>query len=165
MRIVDIIEGTSVDGPGLRTSIYFAGCAHACQGCHNSQTWDFAAGSDMSVDEVVGRVSRAGFNVTLTGGDPMYQAAALLPLVKAVVGAGYTVWCYTGFLWEDVVADVSMAALLPYLEVVVDGPFVESLRDTDLLFRGSSNQRLIDVAASLRAGAVVEWSRNRPCLS
>lgn len=160
MRIIDIVEGTSVDGPGLRTSIYFAGCAHACPGCHNRQTWDFAGGWQMSPAEVMERITSADFNVTLTGGDPMYQAEALLPLLRAVADAGYTVWCYTGFRWDEIIDDPVMAALLPYIEVVVDGRFVEAERDTDLLFRGSSNQRLIDVSASLDTGRVIEWNRH-----
>lgn len=159
MRIIDIIEGTTVDGPGLRTSIYFAGCAHKCPGCHNRQTWDFGGGATATVPQVMERVLTADFNVTLTGGDPMYQAAELLPLVKEIAAAGYTIWCYTGFVWSDIIADYHMAALLPYIQVVVDGPYVEALRDPDLLFRGSSNQRLIDVKASLHASDIVLWHR------
>ncbi|MGM9861410.1 MAG: anaerobic ribonucleoside-triphosphate reductase activating protein [Muribaculaceae bacterium] len=160
MRIIDIIEGTTVDGPGLRTSIYFAGCAHKCPGCHNRQTWDFGGGAATTAAEVMERVLDADFNVTLTGGDPMYQAAELLPLVKSITEAGYTIWCYTGFEWADIIADHDMAALLPFIQVVVDGPYIESQRDPDLLFRGSANQRLIDVRASLDAAAIVLWHRD-----
>ena len=156
---MDIFEGTSVDGPGLRTSVYMAGCAHRCPGCHNAQTWDFAGGWAISADELVERLDAAGFNVTLSGGDPMYQAGELLPVVKALKGRGYTVWCYTGFTYEDVVADSAMAALLPWIDVLVDGPYIEALRDAGLLFRGSSNQRLIDVGATLASGRVTEWHR------
>lgn len=141
LRVIDIVEGTSVDGPGLRTSIYLAGCAHACPGCHNPQTWDFKAGRDMSVDELMDIIRRNDFNVTFTGGDPMYQAEALLPLAREIHNAGYTIWCYTGFTLEQLHGH--MLELLPYLEALVDGPFIEALRDTDLHFRGSSNQRII----------------------
>ncbi|MGM9845081.1 MAG: anaerobic ribonucleoside-triphosphate reductase activating protein [Muribaculaceae bacterium] len=160
MRIIDIIEGTTVDGPGLRTSIYFAGCAHKCPGCHNRQTWDFGGGAPSSAAEVMERVLAADFNVTLTGGDPLYQAAELLHLVKSISEAGYTIWCYTGFEWADIIVDHDMAALLPFIQVVVDGPYIEALRDTDLLFRGSANQRLIDVKASLAAADIVLWHRD-----
>ncbi len=147
LRVIDIIEGTSVDGPGLRTSIYLAGCRHACPGCHNPQTWDFAAGRDMTVDEVMEIVRRADFDVTLTGGDPMYQAEALLPLARAIKAAGYGLWCYTGFTLEELDAVPGAAALLDSMDTVVDGPFVADLRDPSLIFRGSANQRIIDLHA------------------
>lgn len=145
IRVMDIIEGTSVDGPGLRTSVYLAGCAHRCPGCHNPQTWDFAAGRDMTVAEILEVVRRADFDLTLTGGDPMYQARALLPLVRAVKEDGYDIWCYTGFTLEELDGVDGAAALLPYIDTLVDGPFVEALKNTDLIFRGSSNQRIIDL--------------------
>lgn len=145
IRVMDIIEGTSVDGPGLRTSVYLAGCAHRCPGCHNPQTWDFAAGRDMTVAEILEVVRRADFDLTLTGGDPMYQARALLPLVRAVKEDGYDIWCYTGFTLEELDGVDGAAELLPYIDTLVDGPFVEALKNTDLIFRGSSNQRIIDL--------------------
>jgi len=145
LRVVDIVEGTSVDGPGLRTSIYLAGCRHACPGCHNPQTWDFAAGRDMSVGELMEIIRRADFDVTFTGGDPMYQAGALVPLARAVKAAGYDLWCYTGFTLEQLDAVPGATELLAYIDTLVDGPFIADLRDTDLIFRGSSNQRIIDL--------------------
>lgn len=144
LRIVRIVEGTSVDGPGLRTSIYFAGCRHECPGCHNSQTWDFSAGDEMTVEEIMDVVRRNGFNVTFTGGDPLYSAAAILPLAKSVKEEGYTLWCYTGFVHEEI-DDPAMLRLLEYVDVLVDGPFIAELRDTTLHFRGSSNQRIIEL--------------------
>lgn len=143
LRVVDIVEGTAVDGPGLRTSIYFAGCNHQCPGCHNPSTWDFKSGRDMTVVQILEVVDRAEFDVTLTGGDPVYQAAALLPLLVEIKKRGYTIWLYTGFTFEQLLAIPEAVALLPYLDAVVDGPFVQDLRDTSLRFRGSSNQRII----------------------
>lgn len=145
LRVVDIVEGTSVDGPGLRTSIYLAGCDHHCPGCHNPQTWTHDAGHDMTVDEIMRVVHRSGYNVTLTGGDPMYQARALMPLVKEIRAAGYTIWCYTGFTVEELRAMPDTAALLDEIDVLVDGPYIEAQRDTGLLFRGSANQRIIEL--------------------
>lgn len=143
LRVVDIVEGTSVDGPGLRTSIYFAGCDHRCPGCHNPQTWDFQAGHDLTVDELAEAVAEADFNVTFTGGDPVYQAARLIPLARRIREGGKTIWLYTGFTIEQLAAMPDARELLRYVEAVVDGPFVEALRDTELIFRGSSNQRII----------------------
>ena len=97
----------------------------------------------MTIDEIMEVVDYADFNVTLTGGDPVYQAAALIPLLEALRSRGKTVWMYTGFTYEQLCAMPSARALFPYLEAIVDGPFVEALRDTTLRFRGSSNQRII----------------------
>ncbi len=143
LRVIDIIEGTSVDEPGLRTSIYLAGCDHRCPGCHNPSTWPHDAGRDMPVDELLLYVEEADFNVTLTGGDPIYQAKKLLPFVKYLRENGRTIWLYTGFTIEQLRDMPDAVALFPYLEAIVDGPFIEALRDTTLRFRGSSNQRII----------------------
>ncbi len=155
LRVLRIVEGTSVDGPGLRTAIYFAGCRHACPGCHNPQSWDFAAGDECTVDELVEAITKARFDVTFTGGDPMYLAADLLPLADAIHALGHTLWCYTGFTYEEVMADPTMRSLAERVDVLVDGPYEADKRQLHLLFRGSANQRLIDMAASLREGRPV----------
>lgn len=148
LRVLDILPGTSVDGPGLRTSVYFAGCAHRCPGCHNPQSWDFDGGREMTVGAIVDEVERHGFNVTLTGGDPLYQAEGVIALAEELRRRGYTIWLYTGFMFEQILSMPCMERLLPLLEVVVDGPFIEEERDLSLLFRGSRNQRLIRAADS-----------------
>ena len=145
LRVVDIVDGTSVDGAGLRTSIYFAGCAHRCPGCHNPSTWDFSAGYDMTVDQLMRRIIDNDFNVTFSGGDPLYQLQPLTTLARAVKAAGKTIWCYTGFIYEDLLADSRYDEILSLIDVLVDGPFILALRDTDLRFRGSSNQRIISL--------------------
>lgn len=150
VRVVDIIEATTVDGPGFRTSIYFAGCGHKCPGCHNPSTWDFSTGRDMTFKEIMEVIRRNGFNVTFSGGDPVYQAEKLIPLAEIIKKMGLTIWCYTGFTFEALLSDSSASHLLSLIDVLVDGPFVSSLKDTDLLFRGSSNQRLIDTSRSTR---------------
>lgn len=157
LRVLDIIPGTSVDGPGLRTSIYFAGCAHKCPGCHNPQSWDFSAGRDMTIEEIVEEIDRHGFNVTFSGGDPLYQLDALTPLAESLTKKGYTIWCYTGFRYEEILTFPDIQRFLGFVEVVVDGPFVESQKDLSLLFRGSSNQRLIETKTSL-AGDIHHWN-------
>ena len=155
MRVVDLVEGTSVDGPGLRTTIYFAGCNHHCPGCHNPHTWNFDAGIEMSRQEIIDRIVENDFDVTFSGGDPMYQSSDILPLARQIKSLGKTIWCYTGFLFEEILSSPEMSSLLPYIDVVVDGQFIESLKDTDLIFRGSSNQRIIDVGATLASGNIV----------
>lgn len=155
MRVVDIVDGTSVDGSGLRTTIYFAGCNHHCPGCHNPHTWNFDAGIEMSRQEIIDRIVENDFDVTFSGGDPMYQSSDILPLARQIKSLGKTIWCYTGFLFEEILSSTEMSSLLPYIDVVVDGQFIESLKDTDLIFRGSSNQRIIDVRATLASGNIV----------
>lgn len=152
LRVLDIIAGTSVDGPGLRTSIYLAGCSHHCPGCHNPHSWDFTGGREMTVSEILEEVDRHGFNVTFSGGDPIYQYRSLTKLAKELNERGYTIWCYTGFLFEELRGNPAMTPLLEQLEAVVDGPFIEARKDSSLLFRGSANQRIIDVAASISGG-------------
>lgn len=143
MRILDIIRGTTVDGPGFRTSVYMAGCCHACPGCHNPQSWDFDGGSEMTIDEIMAVVEEEDFDVTLTGGDPLYHPAEVRELSRRIAELGHTVWLYTGFTIEEISARPELAEALEFVDTIVDGPYIESLRDTDLQFRGSSNQRII----------------------
>lgn len=142
-RVLDIIRGTTVDGPGFRTSIYLAGCRHQCPGCHNPQSWDFNGGSIMTLSEIMEIVKEEDFDVTLTGGDPLYHPESTAILAKEIAGTGHSVWLYTGFTIEQIEASPRLKLPLPYLEAIVDGPYLESLRDPDLQFRGSSNQRII----------------------
>lgn len=156
LRVLKIVDGTSVDGPGLRTSIYLAGCAHRCPGCHNPSSWDFDGGESVSIGDLMARIIENDFDVTLSGGDPLYQIDAVIELAQRVRAEGKTVWCYTGFTYEQIAGNQRLSPLLRCVDVIVDGPYVEAMRDTDLLFRGSGNQRLVDVAKSI-PGAVVEW--------
>lgn len=158
LRVLDIVEGTSVDGVGLRTSIYFAGCTHHCKGCHNPQSWDKLSGREMSIDDIMTIVIENDYNVTFSGGDPLLQIEGLCLLAQRIIASGYRIWCYTGYTYEEIVASTKLSTILPYLDVLVDGRYVESLRDIDLLFRGSSNQRLIDVQHST-PNHIVEWHR------
>lgn len=133
------------DGPGLRTSIYCAGCLHHCPACHNPQSWDMAGGALRSVDELLELILSDEFsNVTFTGGDPFYQVEAFTELARRIKeNSSKNIWCYTGFTLEEIRADERLSMMLPYLDVLVDGPFIQELRDTELHFRGSSNQRII----------------------
>ena len=145
IRVLNILEQTMADGPGFRTAIYCAGCKHACKGCHNPESWRFDAGRWMEVDELLEIVKEDSMsNVSFSGGDPFYQAPAFTELARRIKEeTGKTIWCWTGFTYEEVLADPHLAQILPYLDVLVDGPFILEQRDTDLLFRGSPNQRII----------------------
>lgn len=158
IRVLNVIEDTMVDGPGFRTSIYCAGCDHRCLGCHNPQSWAFDGGKEMDVASLMKIIMADPFaNVTFTGGDPMYQAAGFAELARAIhTYSNKDIWCYTGFVYESLIHE-DQRELLENLDVLVDGPFIQKLQDSDLLFRGSSNQRLIDVQKSLYAGKVILW--------
>ena len=156
VNILDIIRGTTVDGPGFRTSIYFAGCLHACPGCHNPESWDFNAGTPYSIRQLIDIVEEEDFDVTLSGGDPLYHPEFTAELIRCLKKNGRNVWVFTGFRWEVILSFPRLLKAVEDAEVVVDSPFVKALRDTDLLFRGSSNQRLIDVARSIN-GDISLW--------
>lgn len=158
LRVLDIVEGTSVDGVGLRTSIYFAGCPHHCPECHNPQSWNPENGRDMTISEIMDIIIENDYNVTFSGGDPLMQIGELTLLANEIINAGYKIWCYTGYTYETICQSSKLSQILPYLDVLVDGQFVAALRDVDLLFRGSSNQRLIDVKKST-PNNIVLWSR------
>ena len=145
IRVLSILQQTMADGPGLRTAIYCAGCAHHCPGCHNPESWDFAAGEWMEVDDLVQLVKEDSMsNVSFSGGDPFYQAEAFTELARRIKEeTSKTIWCWSGFTLEEIEADPVMRKMLPWLDVLVDGPFLLEERDTDLLFRGSPNQRII----------------------
>lgn len=159
IRVLDIVEDTMVDGPGLRTSIYCAGCNHRCPGCHNPQSWEMQGGHEVSVEDIMAVIEADPFaNVTFSGGDPMFQPEAFSELAETIRSrTTKDIWCYTGFTFEALLQMPRQHRLLQLCDVLVDGPYVERLRDPDLLFRGSTNQRIIDVAASLQQGQVVLW--------
>ena len=147
MRVLKIVEGTSVDGPGLRTSVYLAGCRHHCQGCHNQQSWDPDGGREMSVSQLLEVISENEADVTLTGGDPLMQIEPLLELAKGIKALGLNIWLYTGYTFEQIMSDDSLRRITGTVDTIVDGPFISSLRDTSLPFRGSSNQRILNMPA------------------
>mgnify|MGYP002520903496 FL=1 len=154
LSILQVVHDTMVDGPGMRTSVYCAGCPNHCPGCHNPESWDILRGTVVPVDELAGELLADPFaDVTFTGGDPMFQPEAFARLADTIrARSRKTIWCYTGLTLERILTHPRQRRLLECVDVLVDGPFVQALRDTDLRFRGSSNQRVIDVAATLRLG-------------
>lgn len=159
LAILRIVEDTMVDGPGMRTAIYAAGCTHHCPGCHNPQSWDIRAGEKMTTEDILRPILADPFaDVTFTGGDPMMQPEGFTELARAIrERSRKTIWCYTGYTYEALLTMPAQRELMQHINVLVDGPFVQSLRDEQLRFRGSSNQRLIDVQRSLNAGEVILW--------
>ncbi|MFR8088178.1 MAG: anaerobic ribonucleoside-triphosphate reductase activating protein [Lachnospirales bacterium] len=161
MRYHDITKCDMKNGDGLRTVLWVAGCSHRCPGCHNPITWDPNDGipfDQAAKEEIFEELSRDYISgITLSGGDPLFPGnrdtvAELIYEIKEKFPEK-TIWLYTGYLWED----VKDLPGISQVDVLVDGPYVEVLRDTTLHWKGSSNQRVIDVPSTLRAGQVILW--------
>lgn len=161
IRIAGITEDSIVDGPGLRLTVFVQGCHRNCPGCHNPETHDFYGGEIMGTAEIIAKMDSNPLldGITLSGGEPFTQQGACTELAKAAHARGLNVWCYTGYTWEYIVYELEYGPLplLDYIDVLVDGPYIESQRTLELPWRGSRNQRLIDVQESLRQGKVVEY--------
>ena len=154
-HVLDIIRGTTVDGPGLRTSIYLAGCSHNCQGCHNPQSHDPEGGTLMSLEEILAITDEEEFDVTLSGGDPLFNPEATAKLVKALKKNRRNIWIYTGYTWEEIISSPTLLKAIEEADVVVEGRFDLSLKDTDLRFKGSSNQRIIKIKDSIENDKII----------
>lgn len=167
-NIVGINFESIVDGDGVRVVIFFSGCNHRCKGCHNPASHDFTAGrafDDEIQNQIIEYIKETPFTagVTLSGGDPMYSADDVIPFIQKLKSAvpNATVWVYSGFAYEELRSDSSMSALLDLCDVLVDGPFILEQRDITLSYRGSRNQRVIDVRKSRLAGEIVLWQDTR----
>ncbi len=154
------VRHSLVDGSGVRFVYFFQGCPHDCPGCHNPETHDINAVSPISADEAFKLLSGEKYldGVTFSGGDPFMQPKALLYLAKKARESGLNVWAYTGFTFEAILsgkAGEDAKTALSQIDVLADGPFVEALKDGEHIYRGSANQRLIDVKNSLKKGEII----------
>ncbi|MGG2065107.1 anaerobic ribonucleoside-triphosphate reductase activating protein [Bacillus sp. S14(2024)] len=146
MRVMNIIHDSVVDGEGLRTVVFFAGCPHRCFGCHNPQSWNICNGTEITKGEMITEIEKNPLtDVTFSGGDPFFQAAEVKAIAKAVKKMRKNLWIYTGYTLEEIQnsRNNDMIELLQYADVLVDGRFELAKRDLTLPFRGSSNQRII----------------------
>ena len=153
----DIQPDSILDGSGIRTVIWFQGCLHNCKGCQNPETHDMNGGIVVDVDELKMKLKNLKYQsgITLSGGDPFFQPEAALEIAKFAKSVGLNVWAYTGFTYEALLSDKSRLDLLKNVDVLVDGKFMMDKKSLNCKFRGSTNQRLIDVKKSLEAGGVV----------
>ncbi len=146
-----------VDGEGIRTVVWTQGCPHHCPGCHNASTWDFNEGALVDVEDVISELKKIKNQdgITLSGGDPVCQSDACYEISKAAHEMGLNVWCYTGYTYETMLSNPKMRRLLDQIDVLVDGKFVQEEKSYDIYFRGSRNQRIIDVPKSLEQQKIV----------
>lgn len=163
VRIAGRIAHSSANGPGVRYVLFFQGCPHHCKGCHNPDTHDENGGTETTVDSIIEelRTTRYLDGITFSGGDPLIQPEALAMLAQAAKEENLSVWCYTGFTFEELMGGAAGQAAkdaLRFLDVLVDGRFIEAEREEALPYRGSRNQRLIDVPKSLETGVVQQIS-------
>ena len=159
ISVLKIVEDTTVDGPGFRTSIYAAGCEHGCKGCHNPESWEISNGKWMDIDEIL-KIIESNFlaQVSFSGGDPLFQPEAFTELARRIkLETQKNIWCYTGFTFQKILRNPKLSAILPYIDVLVDGQFIEKKKVANLPFVGSSNQRIINVKESLKTNKMVEW--------
>lgn len=161
LRLAGIVPESIVDGPGIRYAIFVQGCPHHCPECHNPQTHDFSGGSEVLPETILAELEGKPYlrGVTLSGGEPFCQAEALHALAAALKQRGKHVMAYTGYTFEELLAsdDPFVRPLLEQLDLLVDGRFVLAEKSLELKFRGSANQRVLDVPASLAAKAAV-WA-------
>jgi anaerobic ribonucleoside-triphosphate reductase activating protein len=161
IRLAGFVQESVVDGPGLRFVVFAQGCPRSCEGCHNLHTQDFSGGMKIDIEEILDQIKSSPLlkGVTLSGGEPFAQAGPFAALAEAVRELGMDVITYTGYTWEELIemakSDPAVQQLVEASDYIIDGPYVEAQRDIALPFRGSRNQRIIEVQASLSAGKVV----------
>ncbi len=164
LNLAGIVNDSIVDGPGIRTTIFCQGCPHHCQGCHNPETWGFGTGTDTDVETVLEMVKSNPLcrGVTFSGGEPFAQADAFSKLARLLKKDGYEVAAYSGFTFEDLLTGTKeQRELLENIDILIDGPFILEERSLELNFRGSKNQRILNVPNSLKTGQAVWESSNR----
>jgi len=162
VRLSGIAPESHVDGPGLRYVIFTQGCPHCCPNCQNPETWDVNAGKEFSVKQVIRLLKqqkKTKRGVTFSGGEPFLQAGELAEVALAAHQIDWDVVTYTGYTYEELteMEDDSVKALICASDILIDGRYIHELRATGLQFRGSSNQRMIDVAETQKSGRIVLW--------
>lgn len=162
MRIAGIQKDSITNGVGVRDVVFLQGCSHHCVGCQNPQTWNPDGGSEMTLDEIMSEIKDSSNNITLSGGEPFRDRNQLISLVDKINECfpTKTIWIYTGYKLEELNPWVLAFLSVRNVEVIVDGQYVERLKSPELRFRGSSNQRLIDLPRSYREDKIILWEDN-----
>ena len=159
-----IVSDSIVDGPGIRTTIFSQGCPHQCPGCHNPETWAFGCGTQVPVETIVDIVRSNPLcrGVTFSGGEPFAQAAGFAKLAGLLKEKGYEVASYSGYTFEELLEGTEdQKQLLASIDILIDGPFLQAQKSLEIAFRGSRNQRILDVKKSRATGCAVETTSRR----
>ena len=159
-----IVSDSIVDGPGIRVTVFCQGCPHHCPGCHNPETWSFDGGTEATTDLILGivRFNPLSRGVTFSGGEPFAQAEGYAKLAKLLKEAGYEVASYSGYTFEQLLRGTpAQRELLASIDVLIDGPFIQAEKSLEVPFRGSKNQRILDVKKSLEANRAVPHTSPR----
>ena len=159
-----IVSDSIVDGPGIRTTIFCQGCPHHCPGCHNPETWDFGCGTQVPVEDLVEVVRSNPLcrGVTFSGGEPFAQAKGFAKLARLLKEKGYEVASYSGYTFEELLeGSDDQKELLSSIDILIDGPFIMGEKSLEIAFRGSRNQRILDVKKSLAEGRAVSVTSGR----
>ena len=166
IRIASPLQCDSiVDGEGIRIVLWTQGCSHNCEGCHNPQTHSFNEGTLVEVEDIINQIKEFEFQdgITFSGGDPFFQPEACSIIAKCAKENNLNVWCYTGFLFEELVKlsakNVHIKEFLDTIDILIDGPFKIEERDFNVKFRGSRNQRIIDVPSSLKENKTILYEK------
>ena len=157
IRIAGTVNDSVVDGPGIRYTVFFQGCHHNCFGCHNPQTHSVDGGYEIDTDEIIKEIKNNPLldGITLSGGEPLLQIEGASELARICKENGLNVICYTGFTYEKIFGIKNIDLLLPHVDYLIDGKFENNLRDLSLRYRGSKNQRIIDVQKSLKQDSAI----------
>ena len=162
-RAFGLVENSFVDGPGIRMAIFFQGCIRHCEGCHNPNSWPMYGGDRMDTNDIIKKIANDPLltGITLTGGEPFLQPTQALVLARFARQGGLSVWCYTGYTFEEINEwEDNRKTLLRNIDVLVDGPFEIDKMSLDIPWRGSTNQRLVDVQKSLEKGEVILYDES-----
>ena len=164
LELSGIVSDSIVDGPGIRTTVFAQGCPHHCPGCHNPETWDYGCGTLVPVEAVLEIVQSNPLcrGVTFSGGEPFTQAEKFAELAMLLKEKGYEVASYSGFTFEELLeGSEAQKLLLGSIDILIDGPFLQEQKSLEISFRGSRNQRILDVRKSLAEGKAVETTSKR----
>lgn len=156
MNIAGFYNESISNGKGIRAVLFVSGCPHRCKGCHNPQTWDGENGSPFDMEEYIKAIKDNPLldGVTLSGGEPFLYPGELIPFIKRIKALGLNVWSFSGFTYEELIKDKERAPMLRLVDVLIDGLYNESLKDKSPSYKGSFNQRIIDVGTSISSGKI-----------
>ena len=161
IKIAGVVEESIVDGPGIRFVIFTQGCPHKCVGCHNPQTHDFNMGRYENIDKLAQKIDENPLlsGITLSGGEPFLQSLELVQLIEKIKNKNLNVITYTGYTYEELIQSKNKDVLefLNKTDILIDGKFILELKDENLMFRGSSNQRAIDFKKSMKENRIIEY--------